>query len=119
MEFLSDRKWAAALLVLSLACAGVAGAGEGLPHWLTLLTTSQLEGDVHFLASDELAGRAVLGAGSRTAAMFIASRFRALGLKPAGEGDRDWFQRVPLVRTPVQSGFCRVEHQGRRRTATT
>ncbi len=100
------RRWGVALLLL--ACAGLAVAGDGLPHWLTVITADQLKGDVGFLASEELAGRAVLTPGSKTAAAFIASRFQALGLKPAGEGDRDWYQQVPLVRARVRSGLCRV-----------
>jgi hypothetical protein len=103
------RHWWPALPLLALAgLAGMAGAGDGLPHWLTVSTADQLRGDVAFLASEELDGRAVLTPGSRSAAAFVASRFQALGLTPAGEGDRDWYQRVPLIRTPVRSGSCTV-----------
>ncbi len=111
MEILSRKHWAAGLAVVLLAGCGITIAGEGLPHWLTVITADQLRGDVTFLASEELAGRAVLSPGSRTAAAFIASRFDSLGLKPAGEGDRDWYQRVPLLRARVHSGSCRVERR--------
>lgn len=99
------------LVLLLLVVAIFVGADDGLPHWLTVISADQLRGDVGFLASKELSGRAVLSPGSRTAAAFIAARFQALGLKPAGEGDRDWFQEVPLARTPVRSGFCRLEQR--------
>jgi len=104
------RRWVIPLLLLF--CTTAVPAGEGLPHWLTVLDTDQLKGDVSFLASEELGGRAVVTPGSRTAAAFIASRFQALGLKPAGEGPRDWYQRVPLLRASVQTGTCRVERTG-------
>lgn len=109
------RRWCGRVLLL-LVCSGFAIAGDGLPHWLKMITADQLKGDVSFLASEELTGRAVLTPGSRTAAAFIASRFQALGLKPAGEGNRDWFQEVSLVRTTVRSGVCHVQrrHGGRR-----
>jgi len=111
MERLSFSLRIGGVLVLLLAgCAAL--AADGLPSWLEVITTDQLRGDVGFLASEELNGRAVLTSGSRTAAAFIASRFQSLGLQPAGEGSRDWYQQVPLIRTPVRSGACRVERRG-------
>jgi len=108
MEILKPGQRAGLILALLLAFAAAAVAGTGLPHWLTVVSADQLKGDVSFLASEELGGRAVLSPGSRTAAAFIASRFAAMGLRPAGEGDRDWFQEVPITRTPVRSGICKV-----------
>jgi len=117
-RFSPGGRWRPVLLLLVLAgIAGMAGAEDGLPHWLKVITADQLRGDVGFLASKELSGRAVLTPGSSTAASFIASRFVALGLKPAGEGDRDFFQKVPLLRTPVRSGFCRIDQRRGDRSA--
>ena len=51
---------------------------------------------VRYLADDALQGRLAGSAGERCAADFIAARFRALGLQPAGAG-RTFFQDVPLA----------------------
>lgn len=51
---------------------------------------------VRYLASDALEGRLAGSPGERCAGDFIASRFAALGLKPAGEKG-SWFQEVPLA----------------------
>ena len=59
-----------------------------------------LEGElahVRYLADDLLEGRAVATRGERCAGDYIAAQFRALGLRPAGEGD-SYFQ-VWRVRT--------------------
>lgn len=47
---------------------------------------SRLSYDVHYLASDALEGRFSGSTGAKVAAAFIAQRFAALGLEPAGEG---------------------------------
>ena len=62
---------------------------------------------VEFLADDLLEGRGTGKRGHELAAVYVASRFRALGLKPAGDNGT-WFQRVPFRRatidgTPVAS----------------
>jgi len=67
---------------------------------------------VRYLADERLAGRAVASAGERCASGYLAERFRALGLLPAGDpGDRndphesgspgsrgapDWFHTFPV-----------------------
>jgi Zn-dependent M28 family amino/carboxypeptidase len=57
---------------------------------------------VTFLADDLLEGRNTATRGYDIAAHWVASRFEALGLKPAGtEG---WYQRVPLAMAKVVSG---------------
>ncbi len=50
---------------------------------------------IEFLADDVLAGREAGTEGYDIAARYVASQFRALGLKPAGENDT-YFQNVPL-----------------------
>ena len=52
---------------------------------------------VRYLADDLLEGRAVATRGERCAGDYIAGQFRALGLRPAGDGDT-WFQAW-MVRT--------------------
>ena len=51
--------------------------------------------DVRYLADDRLEGRAVGSAGERCAGDYLAARFAALGLEPAGP-EGTWFQPFPI-----------------------
>jgi len=65
-----------------------------------------LEGElahVRYLADDLLEGRAVATRGERCAGDYIAAQFRALGLRPAGDGD-GYFQAW-MVRTGSALGI--------------
>src|SRR5690242_14336816 len=68
---------------------------------LDRITAGDLKGDVSFLASDLLQGRATPSPGLEIAAEFIASKFRAAGLEPAG--DDGFFQtaQVPQVESDM------------------
>lgn len=57
---------------------------------------------VRYLADDLLEGRAVGTRGERCAGEYIATQFRALGLRPAGDGGT-WFQAW-MVRTGSAAG---------------
>jgi len=62
------------------------------------LTIGDLEGSlahVRYLADDQLQGRAVGSDGARCAGDYIADRFRALGLQPAGD-QGSYFQSFPI-----------------------
>ncbi|MGH7539519.1 MAG: M28 family peptidase, partial [Gemmatimonadota bacterium] len=50
---------------------------------------------MRYLSDDALAGRLAGSAGERCAGAYIAARFHALGLEPAGEGG--YFQSLPLA----------------------
>ncbi len=67
-----------------------------------LLTRTDAEAHMRFLASDELQGRRTGDPGNATAARYIAEQFRQLGLKPAGDG-KDYFQRINLERLKATS----------------
>jgi Zn-dependent M28 family amino/carboxypeptidase len=54
------------------------------------------------LASDEFQGRAPGTQGERVTVAWLSDQFEALGLEPAGENG-GWTQRVPLIRTQVQT----------------
>jgi hypothetical protein len=56
----------------------------------------QIEADVRFLASDDLEGREAGSRGYDIAASYVAERFRATGLEPAG-ADGTFMQPVPLL----------------------
>jgi hypothetical protein len=66
---------------------------------------------VAFLASDELAGRDTPSPGLEAAAEYIARRFEALGLEPAGD-EGDWLQRYPFVSAAFDPGGSRMATEG-------
>lgn len=57
----------------------------------------RIEADVRFLADDLLEGREAGTRGYDLAALYVAQRYRAIGLLPAGEGG-SYYQRVPMLR---------------------
>ncbi|MBU8977130.1 MULTISPECIES: M28 family metallopeptidase [unclassified Lysobacter] len=57
----------------------------------------RIEADVRFLADDLLEGREAGTRGYDLASLYVAQRFRAIGLAPAGD-DASFFQRVPMLR---------------------
>ena len=72
----------------SPAGEAAAGAGPGGDR--------RIEADVAFLADDLLEGRSAGTRGYDLAALYVANRYRALGLAPAGD-DGSYFQAVPLL----------------------
>ncbi|MBI1392267.1 MAG: M28 family peptidase [Alphaproteobacteria bacterium] len=89
--------FAASIAAVSPVAAQVAAAQEA--------EAVRLEADVRFLADDLLEGREAGTRGYDLAAKFVAERFRALGLEPAG-GDGTYFQKVPMIQ------YGRVEDFG-------
>lgn len=57
----------------------------------------RIEADVRYLADDLLEGRETGSRGHDLAALYVAQRLRAMGLRPAGDGG-GYGQRVPLLR---------------------
>jgi Zn-dependent M28 family amino/carboxypeptidase len=57
----------------------------------------RIRADVRYLADDKLQGRLTGTRGYDQAAEYVAQRFAAIGLQPAGERG-GWFQPVPLLR---------------------
>jgi Zn-dependent M28 family amino/carboxypeptidase len=80
------RTAVAALLLASPAFAGA----QARPR----ITTAEIDGDLRFLASDLLEGRAPATRGGRLAAEYIASQLRAAGVEPGANGS--YFQNVPI-----------------------
>lgn len=60
---------------------------------------------MRFLADDLLEGRATGTRGYDIAAKYVAARFEALGLEPAGTGS-SYFQSVPIVRMTTDEPGC-------------
>jgi hypothetical protein len=96
------------ILIVVIAAALAFGADQTLtPEMQAVvnhISADSLKGNLSFLSSDLLEGRATPSRGLDLAAEFIASRFRALGLEPAG--DDGYFQTATLtVREQNPSGF--------------
>ncbi len=72
------RRLAAALLLVSLQCAGVLAQQPGA----NATSADRLKQIVTYLASDPLEGRRTGTAGATEAANFIAGEFKRLGLRP-------------------------------------
>lgn len=84
-------KWGAGVTALmGMACAtAAAAAGAAEPTF----TPEAFRAHVAFLADDLLEGRDIGSRGHEIAARYVASRFEALGLKPAGDAG-GWYQRI-------------------------
>jgi len=57
----------------------------------------RIEADLRFLADDLLEGREAGTRGFALASLYVAERFRAIGLQPAGE-DGSYYQAVPMLK---------------------
>lgn len=82
---------AAAALALSPVYAAIAQTPAGEPE----ITPEAVRAHVAFLADDLLEGRKTGTRGYDLAARYVATRFEALGLKPAN--GQSWYQQVPFV----------------------
>ena len=100
-----------ALLSLALALAACQKATPPAPASAPVKETydasassdaRRIEADVRFLADDLLEGREAGTRGYDLASLYVAQRFRAIGLAPAGD-DGGWFQRVPMLRGVLQA----------------
>jgi Zn-dependent M28 family amino/carboxypeptidase len=58
------------------------------------ITAAEIDGDLRFLSSDLLEGRAPATRGGRLATEYIASQLRAAGIEPGANGS--YFQHVPI-----------------------
>ena len=68
----------------------------------------RIQADVAYLAADAREGRAAGSVGFDQAADYVATRFKNLGLEPAGDNET-FFQRVPLLEaTRQQNGAVQI-----------
>jgi len=77
-----------------------------------LFSPESFRSHVAFLADDRLEGRDTGSRGYDLAALYVASRFEALGLKPAGRGG--WYQQVPFVESRLSGEPGSLAIGGRR-----
>ncbi|MCX7034296.1 MAG: M28 family metallopeptidase [Arenimonas sp.] len=86
-------------LCLLVACSRTANDDAPVPAPAAAADASgpqRIEADVRFLADDLLEGRAAGTRGYDLASLYVANRYRAIGLEPAGD-DGTYFQNVPLL----------------------
>jgi hypothetical protein len=90
------------LLLAPLAALLVAAAPPAAPLYRApAAQADRVRATVEFLADDLLEGRATGKRGHELAALYVASRYRALGLQPGGENG-SWYQRVPFRRAVTE-----------------
>ena len=87
------KRFVPAALLLMCASLSPAAPRAGLSG-----PAERIRADVSFLSDDLLEGRDTGSRGHEIAAQFVASRFAALGLRPAGENST-YFQRITFQRT--------------------
>jgi hypothetical protein len=99
------HRWLIATAALcTLSAAGAQEKEAALPFpppaLLNRITPAGIRASMNYLADDLLEGRGTATRGYSLAALYVRSRFEALGLKPAGVNG-DYFQPVPLRRLTV------------------
>ncbi len=99
--------WVATTL-LSIAATAAAAATppaaalpSGASEAANAITAAAIRGQVRFLASDLLEGRAPSKPGALLARAYLASELESLGLEPGGP-DGSWEQRFPIVGIDAQ-----------------
>ncbi|HWM94560.1 MAG TPA: M28 family metallopeptidase [Thermoanaerobaculia bacterium] len=96
---MSCRKTLVALFC-ALALSPAALAQPEVEEALAGIRPEAIRAHMLFLADDLLEGRGTGSRGYELAAKYVASRFEALGLEPAGSGG-SYFQPVPLLRAKL------------------
>ena len=110
---------ALALLPLAALAAMPAHAQTAADRAAQSITVEDVRAHTEFLASDALAGRATPSPGQEAAAEYIATKFRAWGLHPAGDSG-GFVQRYPVRVTRVPAAERRFFFTaGGRRTGWT
>ncbi|HEX8062113.1 MAG TPA: M28 family metallopeptidase [Allosphingosinicella sp.] len=102
------KHFAVALLGLALASPAPSEPAPAAP----IFSPESFRSHVAFLADDKLEGRDSGSRGYDLAALYVASRFEALGLKPAGRDG--WYQQVPFLETRLSGEPGSLTIGGRR-----
>jgi Zn-dependent M28 family amino/carboxypeptidase len=102
------NSFALALLSLALASPAPAQPGGESPEF----SPESFRSHVAFLADDKLEGRDTGSRGFDIAALYVASRFEALGLKPVGRDG--WYQQVPFLESRLSDEPGSLSIGGRR-----
>jgi hypothetical protein len=95
-------------LILAPLAAALIGAAAPAAQPADSPAALRVRADVEFLANDLLEGRDSGSRGYEIGAAYVASQFRAIGLKPAGTNG-GWYQQVPFRRSshaqPLQASL--------------
>ncbi|MGB3801227.1 MAG: M28 family peptidase [Lewinella sp.] len=88
------------IVIFTLFLTASVRAQESVDRTLPEFSFDQMDlaGEMHFLASDFLAGRRTGSPGNEVAAEYIAAQLRAFGYEPINAADSSYFQAVPLRR---------------------
>jgi Zn-dependent M28 family amino/carboxypeptidase len=86
----------AAACALAPASLGAQQRDASIARVTAAIRASEIWGPLRFLSDDLLEGRGTGARGGELAVQYLASRFMALGLEPAGDSGT-YFQRVPIV----------------------
>ncbi|MEJ2535280.1 MAG: M28 family metallopeptidase [Gammaproteobacteria bacterium] len=108
VRFMARLPLAGGLLAAVVAGVAAPATAHGIgadPARLAL--AERLRAHVEFLADDRLRGRQPGTPGYDIAANYVASVYRQLGLRPAGD-DGTFFQAVPLRRAWLEPGSARL-----------
>ena len=93
-------------LMTSCVLAGTGAAfadGDSADQALAKINPQSIRANMRFLADDLLEGRGTATRGHEVAAKFMATRFEAMGLIPAGDAGT-YLQRVPLRSMKIDPG---------------
>ena len=101
-----------ALAATALAAPAAAQSPASVAAGTPAFTPDAFRAHVTFLADDLLEGRDAGSRGYEIAARYVASRFEAMGLRPAGASG-SWYQQVPFVSATLADAPARVTVGGR------
>ncbi len=91
------------ILFLAISISGLSQVPPDFQKALQTVNPDQIESTMSFLASDLLEGRQPGTRGFAIASQYVQGQFKALGLRPGGEGNQ-YVQRVLLKKGVIEKG---------------
>jgi Zn-dependent M28 family amino/carboxypeptidase len=102
---------ASAALVVPVAQSAIAQAPAAAPAF----DPARIDAHVKTLSSDDFEGRGPATAGEQKTVAYLVQQLQAAGVEPAGEvvnGQRQWTQRVPLLKSDIVGDPIITFHRG-------
>lgn len=109
MSFSRELLAACAALLASFTLTTTLPA-QSSSRWKTI-TREEIDGDLRFLSSDLLEGRAPASRGGKLATEYIADQLVSAGVKPGAGGS--YFQKVPIDVVTIDSSSISVRASGK------